>query len=142
MEGLGAPLAEGDEGEVRQADATGVQAGDGVDDLFADELAAAVVAAAADAGGPGEVQAGGGDSDEAAVPAVQFRVVRLARAGGLDGIEGGALRDFASQLITTGTSISDGTLNGRFIPIVMEALSSLSVMAWKSGSAPRWSIWT
>jgi hypothetical protein len=34
------------------------------------------------------------------------------------------------------------SLKGRFVPIAMEALSSLAVMIWNSSSAPRGSTWT
>src|ERR1022692_2581193 len=99
VDGLDAPLAAGDGGEVRCAGLVRVQAGHGVDDLLADEGAAEVVAVAADPRDPGdlrEVQVSGvgdpqGPLDDAAVAVVELDVVRGFPARGLDKVEDGAL---------------------------------------------------
>jgi hypothetical protein len=98
VHGLDAPLAAGDPREVGGAGTVRVEAGDGVHDFLADQ--GAVVAVAADPRDPGdmrEVQAAGigdpyGAADDPAVAVVQFRVVRLAGAVVLDGVEDGLVR--------------------------------------------------
>ena len=99
MHGLDAPLAAGDPGEAGGAGLAGVEACDGVDDFLAGQLAVGVVSVAADPGdarGAGEVQVPGvgdpdGAADDPAVAAVQFRVVGLAGAFLLEGVEDGPL---------------------------------------------------
>jgi hypothetical protein len=95
-----APLAAGDPGKAGGAGAVRVEAGDGVDDFLADQGAVEVVAVAADprdaldvrevdVPGVGDPQ---GAADDPAVAVVQFRVVRLARAVMLDGVEDSLLQ--------------------------------------------------
>jgi hypothetical protein len=100
VHGLDAPLASGDAREGLGAGFLLAEAGDGVDDLLADQGAVGVVAVAADPGDALDVRevnvAGVGGPDgapgDAAVGAVQLRVVGgAAGAAGLDGAEGGAL---------------------------------------------------
>ena len=94
MHRFDAPLAPGDPGQVSGASPAGAQAGDGVDDLLGNAGAGGVVAVPLDAHHPGdvrEVQATGpgdpqGALDDAAVPVVHLAEVRLAGAGGLDGV--------------------------------------------------------
>jgi hypothetical protein len=94
-------LAAGDAREVLGAGLLRAEAGDGVHDFLAEELAVAVVAVAADPGDAydlREVDSGGvGDpdraADDAAVGPVRLRAVGgTARAAGLDGVEGGPLK--------------------------------------------------
>jgi hypothetical protein len=99
VDGLDSPLAAGDGGEVCRAGLVRVQAGDGVDDLLADEGAAEVVAVAADPSDTGDLRevenAGVGDPqgplDDAAVAVVELDVVRVFLARGPDQVEDGAL---------------------------------------------------
>jgi len=102
VHGLDAPLAAGDRCEGPGGGLLRVEAGDGVDDLLADEGPVAVVAVAAYPGDARDVREVGvagvgnpdGAADDAAVGAVQFGVVRVAaRAAGLDGVEGGTLEE-------------------------------------------------
>lgn len=92
MHRFGAPLAAGQFREVSGACAAGVEAGDGVDDLLADQGPAGVVAVAADPRDLPDVReidavsAGDpeGPADDPAVAVIQFGVVRVAggrRAG-------------------------------------------------------------
>jgi hypothetical protein len=99
VDGLDAPLAAGDGGEVRRTGLVRVQAGHGVDDLLADEGAAEVVAVAADPCDPGDLRevqvAGAGDPqgplDDAAVAVAGLDVVGGFPARGLDQVEDCAL---------------------------------------------------
>ena len=83
MHGLDAPLSPGDPGEGLGAGLLLREAGDGVDDLLADEAAVAVVSVAADPGNARDLRevdaSGAGDpdgaADGAAMGAVQLRVV-------------------------------------------------------------------
>jgi hypothetical protein len=94
-----ARLAAGDAGQVRGLGALPVQAGDAVHDLLADQGAGDVVTVAAyprlggvrkaDAISAGEPD---GPLDDAAVTVVQFNVVGLVRACGLDRVVGCALQ--------------------------------------------------
>jgi hypothetical protein len=94
-----APLAAGEFREVGGAGAADAEAGDGVDDLLADERAAGVVAVAPDARDLPDVRevdpVGIGDpdgaADDPAVALVQFRVIGVAGAVPLDGVEDRAL---------------------------------------------------
>ena len=100
MHRLDAPLAAGQFREVRRAGLVLVQAGDGVHDFLADQRAAGVVAVAADPRdlpGVREIDAVPGTcgpegaADDPAVAAVQFRVIGVAGAVPLDGVEDRAL---------------------------------------------------
>jgi hypothetical protein len=100
VHGLDAPLAPGDVREDLGAGFLLAEAGDGVDDLLADQGAVGVVAVAADPGDALDLReaniAGVGGPDgapgDAAMGAVQLRVIGdAAGAAGLDGVEGGAL---------------------------------------------------
>ena len=112
MDGLDSPLAAGDGGEVRCAGLVRVQAGDGVDDFLAEQVAGDVVAVAADprdAGDLREVQVAGvgdpqGPLDDAAVAVAGLDVVRGFVARGLDQVEDGALDAGLAALGSTGSS--------------------------------------
>jgi hypothetical protein len=54
-------------------------------------------------------------------------------------VEGNPVHDRGDQ---AGVGEDGALLNGRLVPIAMEARSSRSVMIWNSSSAPRWSTWT
>ena len=96
MHRLDAPLAAGQFREVRGAGLVLVQAGDGVHDFLADQRAAGVVAVAADPRDLPDVReidavpgtcGPEGAADDPAVTAVQFRVIGVAGAVPLDGVE-------------------------------------------------------
>ena len=97
---LDAPLSPGDPRESGCAGLARVEAGDGVDDFLAGQLAVCVVAVATDPGDPAdvrEVDPGGvgdpqGAADGPAVGEVQLRPVRLAGPVRLDGVEGRPLQ--------------------------------------------------
>ncbi len=130
MRRFDAPLAAGDLREVRGPGAVFFQAGDGVHDFLADQGAVEVVAVAADPchlGRVREVQVPGagdpdGAADDPAVAVVQFRVVRVAGAAVLDGVEDGTLQ---RRLV----SLEEQEVIGAAVPVVLAARDVLRGLA-------------